>query len=100
MVGGILYYGVGQAKRWDIWRIIYVLCGRVTVVWSGILFFYLPDNVLTAKRFSVEERAMLIAWTAAYRTGVYNRKIKTEHTWEVFCDAQVWLAAVLLCLAE
>ena len=56
-----------------------MLCGRVTVVRSRILFFYLPDNMLTAKRFSVEERAILIARTAANRTGVYNRKLKTEH---------------------
>src|SRR5687768_4902256 len=27
MFGGVLFYGVGQAKGWDVWRIIYVLCG-------------------------------------------------------------------------
>ncbi|RKL08422.1 hypothetical protein BFJ71_g1710 [Fusarium oxysporum] len=34
MFGGILFYGVGQAKGWDVWRTIYVLCGGLTICWG------------------------------------------------------------------
>ncbi|KAK0392229.1 hypothetical protein NLU13_1726 [Sarocladium strictum] len=91
MFGGVLFYGVGQAKGWDVWRIIYVLCGGLTMVWGGLLWFFMPDNILNAKRFTTEERAMLIAQNARSRGGVFNRNIKWDQIKEVFLDAQVWL---------
>lgn len=100
MFGGILFYGVGQAKGWDVWRIIYVLCGGLTICWGVLLFFFLPNNILDAKRYSVEERAMLIAQSAANRTGVFNRKIKTAQIKEVFCDSQIWLLFFFTLLNE
>ncbi|KAI1841242.1 hypothetical protein JX265_010146 [Neoarthrinium moseri] len=100
MFGGILFYGVGQAKGWDVWRIIYVLCGGMTVAWGILLFFTLPNNILTAKRFSVEERAMLVAQSASNRGGVFTRKIKPAQIKEVFCDGQVWLLFFFVLLNE
>ncbi|KAF4448501.1 hypothetical protein F53441_8087 [Fusarium austroafricanum] len=100
MIGGILFYAVGQAKGWDVWRIIYILCGGMTICWGIILFFYLPNNILTAKRFTVEERAMLIAQSAKNRTGVFNRKIKYDQIREVFCDSQIWLLFFYVLLNE
>ncbi|KAG7420581.1 putative transporter [Fusarium oxysporum f. sp. raphani] len=91
MTGGVLFYGVGQAKGWDVWRIIYVLCGGLTIVWGVVLYLFMPDNVLTAKRFTIEERAMLIAQNARARGGVFNSKIRMKQVKEVFRDGQVWL---------
>lgn len=91
MFGGILFYGVGQAKGWDVWRIIYIICGGITVVWAVVLFFFMPDNILSAKSYTVQERAMLIAQAARSRGGVFNRTIKRNQIKEVFCDAQIWL---------
>lgn len=91
MVGGILFYGVGQAKGWDIWRIIYILCGGLTVVWGVVLWIFLPDSIFTAKRFSIEERTLLIARTLGNQTGTMNRTIKTSQVIEVFLDPQVWI---------
>ncbi|KAF4981385.1 hypothetical protein FZEAL_2815 [Fusarium zealandicum] len=100
MFGGVLFYGVGQAQGWDVWRIIYVLCGGLTICWGIMLFFFLPDNILTAKRFTVEERAMLVAQSARNRTGVFNRKIKYSQIKEVFCDSQIWLLFLFTLLNE
>jgi MFS family permease len=91
MFGGILFYGVGQSKGWDVWRIIYILCGGMTVIWGVILWFSMPDNILSARRFTTEERAMLIAQNARSKGGVFNRTIKKHQIKEVFCDGQVWL---------
>lgn len=100
MFGGILFFGVGQAKGWDVWRTIYVLCGGLTICWGILLFFFLPNNILTAKRYSIEERAMLIAQSARNKTGVFNRKIKWNQIREVFTDAQVWLLFFYVLLNE
>ncbi|KAJ4248711.1 hypothetical protein NW762_012549 [Fusarium torreyae] len=100
MFGGILFYGVGQAKGWDVWRIIYVLCGGMTICWGVLLFFFLPNNILTAHRYTVEERAMLIAQSARNKTGVFNRTIKWNQIREVFCDSQIWLLFFFTLLNE
>lgn len=91
MVGGILFFAVGQAKGWEAWRIIYVLCGGLTVTWGVLLFFTLPNNILSAGRLTIEERAMLVAQSARDRAGVFSSKIKPAQIKEVFFDAQVWL---------
>ncbi|QPC76212.1 hypothetical protein HYE68_006964 [Fusarium pseudograminearum] len=100
MFGGILFYGVGQAKGWAVWRTIYVLCGGMTICWGVVLFFFLPNNILTAKRYTIEERAMLIAQSARNKTGVFNRKIKWNQIREVFSDMQIWLLFFYVLLNE
>ncbi|TDZ53778.1 putative transporter [Colletotrichum trifolii] len=91
MIGGILFYGVGQADGWDVWRIIFVMCGGLTIIWGVVLFFFLPNNIMAAKRFSVQDKAHLIARSQSNKTGVYSRKIKTAQIKEAFTDLQVWL---------
>ncbi|EMR71465.1 putative allantoate permease protein [Eutypa lata UCREL1] len=100
MFGGILFFGVGQASGWDVWRIIYVLCGGLTICWGILLFFFLPDSILTAKRYTVEERAILIARSARNRTGVFSRTIKANQIKEVFTDSQIWLLFFYVLLNE
>lgn len=98
--GGILFYGVGYAKHFVIWKIIYIICGGMTVVWSLVLFFRLPNNIMSAKSFSIEEKALLIARAAKNRTGVYNRTIKLEQIKEALTDAQIWLLFFYVLLNE
>lgn len=98
--GGILFYGVGYAKHFVIWKIIYIICGGMTVLWSMVLFFRLPDNIMSAKGFTTEEKALLIARAAKNCTGVYNRKIKLPQVWEALTDAQIWMLFVYVLLNE
>ncbi|KAH8625013.1 MFS general substrate transporter [Alternaria alternata] len=90
-VGGILFYGCGYAKTFVVWKIIYIICGGMTVLWSILLFFRLPNNIMTAKSFTTEEKALLIARAASNRTGVYNRKIKLQQVLEALIDPQIWI---------
>ncbi|KAI4696009.1 uncharacterized protein J4E88_000180 [Alternaria novae-zelandiae] len=99
-VGGILFYGAGYAKSFVVWKIIYIICGGMTVLWSVVLFFRLPNNIMTAKSFSVEEKALLIARAASNRTGVYNRKIKLPQVWEALMDPQIWILFLFVTLNE
>jgi len=98
--GGILFYGVGFAKNFVIWKIIYIICGGMTVLWSILLFFRLPNNIMTAKSFNTEEKALLIARAAKNRTGVYNRKIKLPQVWEAMRDLQIWVLFFFVLLNE
>ncbi|KAI5236718.1 MFS general substrate transporter [Aureobasidium subglaciale] len=91
MVGGILFYGVGQLDGFPVWRVIFMLCGGLTIIWGIILFFFLPNNIMEAKFFSIEEKALLIARSQTNRTGVYNPKIKLSQVKEALTDPQIWI---------
>jgi MFS family permease len=100
MVGGILFYGVGFERHFPVWKVIFLLCGSVTVIWGAFLLYFLPSKVTTAKRFTPEERALVIARTHQNRTGLYNRKIKFEQIKEALLDPQVWLLFLYVLLNE
>jgi hypothetical protein len=49
---------------------VFSICGGVAILWwLGILIF-LPDNILSAKRFSNEDKALLIGRGKIARTGI------------------------------
>lgn len=65
-----------------------------------LLSFLLPDSILSAKRFTLEEKALLIARGRLGRTGILNKTIKWSQVREVFTDAQVWLLFFFVLLNE
>lgn len=100
MIGGILTYGIGQIDTFPVWKAIFLLCGGMTVFWGVLLFFLLPDSILTAKRFTTEEKALLIARGRLGHTGILNKTIKWSQIREAFTDAQVWLLFFFVLLNE
>ncbi|KAJ9646726.1 hypothetical protein H2204_000418 [Knufia peltigerae] len=100
IVGGTLFYGVGQAKGWQVWRIIFVLCGGVTILWGMVLWIFLPDNIFQGKRFTTDEKVMLLARVKSNQTGVLNKRIKTRQVKEALVDPQVWILFLYILLNE
>jgi sugar phosphate permease len=94
MVGGILAYGIGQIDSFPTWKAIFLLCGGITVLWGILLLLFLPDNIITAKRFGIQEKVILIGRGRLARTGVLSRSIKWYQIKEAFLDPQVWLLAL------
>lgn len=70
------------------------------MVWGCILLWFLPNNIMTAKRFTLEQKALLIARSQTNRTGVYNRKIKWSQIVEALTDTQVWVLFLFTLLNE
>ncbi|EME40593.1 hypothetical protein DOTSEDRAFT_135940 [Dothistroma septosporum NZE10] len=99
-VGGILFFAVGQAKGFAIWRAIFLLAGGCTLCWGFLLLVFLPDNIMAAKRFSPQEKAMLIARSQQNQTGVFNSKINVSQIKEALTDGQVWLLFLFVLLNE
>ncbi|PSN69829.1 major facilitator superfamily transporter [Corynespora cassiicola Philippines] len=100
MLGGIFSYGVGQIDSFPVWKAVFLLCGGITVLWGILLLFTLPDSILTAKWFSLEERALLVGRARLARTGVLNKKIKWYQVREAAMDPQVWLLTLFVLLNE
>lgn len=99
-VGGILFFAVGQAQGFEIWRAIFILAGGCTICWGFLLLFMLPDNIMTAKRFTPREKAMLIARSQQNQTGIFNPTIKMSQVKEALTDPQIWLLFLFVLLNE
>ncbi|KAH8895206.1 MFS general substrate transporter [Thozetella sp. PMI_491] len=91
MIGGVLTYAIGQIKTFPVWKAIFLMCGGITVLWGCVLMIFLPDSIIRAKRFSLQEKATLIARGRLGRTGILNRNIKFYQIKEALLDPQVWL---------
>ncbi|KAF5013367.1 hypothetical protein FDECE_614 [Fusarium decemcellulare] len=100
MLGGLLTYGIGQIKKFPVWKAVFMTCGGMTVVWGVVLLLFLPDSIMTARQFSLEERALLIGRGRLARTGILNKTIKWNQAREAFVDPQVWLLVLFMLLNE
>ncbi|KAI9925837.1 hypothetical protein MW887_005643 [Aspergillus wentii] len=100
MVGGLLTFGIGQMNGFPVWRAIFLICGGATVVWGGVLMVFLPNSILSARRFSVEEKVVLVGRGMRNQTGILNRSIKWYQIREAFTDPQVWLLFLFTLLNE
>lgn len=100
MIGGILSYGIGQIDGFPVWKAVFLVCGGMTVIWGVVLLCFLPDDILSARFFSLEEKALLIARARLAKTGVLNKKIKWNQVKECFYDAQVLILVLFVLLNE
>lgn len=100
MIGGILSYAIGQMQTFSVWRAIFILCGGLTVIWGVVLSVFLPDDIISAKRFTLQEKATLIGRGKIGRTGILNKKVKLYQVKEALLDPQVWLLTFFTLLNE
>lgn len=91
MIGGLLTYGIGQINTIAVWRAIYLILGGVTILWGLLMFMLLPDDIMSAKRFNLDDKILLIGRGRLNRTGIINRQIKWYQIREAFSDPQVWI---------
>lgn len=100
MIGGILSYGIGQIDSFTVWKAVFLVCGGATVIWGIVLLCLLPDSILTAKFFTLEEKAILVGRARLSRRGVLNKSVKWYQIREALGDPQVWLLALFTLLNE
>lgn len=100
MLGGLLSYAIGQIQGFQIWKSIFITCGGITVLFGGLLLWKLPDNILRAKGFSLEEKALLIGRARIGKTGILNRTLKWDQVWECLLDPQIWLLTLFVLVNE
>lgn len=100
MLGGVFSYGIGQIDSFPVWKAVFIVCGGLTIIWGFVLLWYLPDSIITAKFFTLEEKAILIGRARLAHTGVLNKKIKWYQIREALLDPQVWLLTLFTLLNE
>ena len=72
------------------WKIIFLTLGAFTILWSAVVFWFLPNNPLEAKWLSEREKYMLIQRKATDNTGMESKTFKKEQIWEALMDVKTW----------
>jgi MFS transporter, ACS family, allantoate permease len=73
------------------WKIIFLTLGAFTIIWSFVVFFFLPNNPLEAKWLSSRQKMILIQRKASDNTGMENKAFKWSHIREAALDVKMWL---------
>ncbi|RSL49570.1 hypothetical protein CEP51_015469 [Fusarium floridanum] len=92
MFGSLLAYGIGHAQSGIAsWRLIFIIFGAITLAWSLVILFFLPDDPSTAKFLTQEERTFAVNRAqkaqATSKTGQYE----WPQLWEALIDPKTWL---------
>ncbi|ETN41668.1 uncharacterized protein HMPREF1541_03604 [Cyphellophora europaea CBS 101466] len=74
------------------WKIIFLTLGAFTILWSLVVYFFLPNNPLEASFLSAREKLIIIQRKSADNTGMENKAFKPHHIKEALLqDPKTWL---------
>lgn len=73
------------------WKIIFLTLGAFTIIWSGVVFFFLPNNPLEAKWLSGREKLIIIHRKASDNTGMETKTFKIAQVYEAILDLKTWV---------
>ena len=78
------------------YQVIFVFFGALTVGFSVVSFFLMPDSPMEAKFLSEREKVVAIERLRMNQQGVMSRHWRWEHIWESFKDIKsyFWLALI------
>ncbi|KAK6369360.1 hypothetical protein LTS17_009703 [Exophiala oligosperma] len=99
---GLVSYGASFSDNGHLasWRIFLLTIGLATVAIGFVVFLYLPDSPVKARRFTDAEKVATLLRVKDNQSGTQNSKIKTDQLRLVFKDPGVWLIAVsVVCLS-
>lgn len=69
--------------------------GALTVIWSLVVFFYLPDTQANARFLSVEDRAKAAHRVHENMTGIKNSTWKPGQAMEALFDVKAWILVLI-----
>jgi MFS family permease len=102
VIGGLLMYAIGMAHlSFDAWRIMFIVCGGLTVV-AGILFVvFMPRDPSTAWFLKEHERKVAVERLALDRATRDRNDFNVAQAKEAVLDPRTWLLcsmALFICL--
>ncbi|KAF2094354.1 MFS transporter [Rhizodiscina lignyota] len=94
--GGLVSYGISFSKNNNFasWRIFLLTIGLFTAVAGVVVFFYLPDSPVKARRFTDAEKVATLLRVKDNQSGTQNAKIKADQLRLVFKDPGVYLVGL------
>ena len=95
----LINYGLGQIhSSLTTWKPLFLVLGSVTVVWSFVLFFCLPDSPLTTKGLTEDERAIALRRLERNNAGTISRTFNKAQFFEAFRDFKLYSCTLIILL--
>ncbi|EUC67298.1 MFS general substrate transporter [Rhizoctonia solani AG-3 Rhs1AP] len=91
---GAVNYGIGKSAQdapLATWKYMYIFAGSWTIAWGFLLLFLLPDNPMSARLFTLEERQLAVRRLQDNMTGVESKKFKRSQFIEAITDIKIWI---------
>lgn len=96
-ISPLINYGLGQIhSSLLVWKPLFLILGSVTVLWSSVLFFALPDSPLTTKGLTEAERAIAIRRLEQNNAGTISRTFNKAQFFEAFRDYKLYSCTLII----
>ncbi|KAL2872871.1 hypothetical protein SGCOL_011991 [Colletotrichum sp. CLE4] len=91
MFGSLITYGLGHiSSPLKEYQIIFIFFGIITVVFSIIMFLYMPDSPVEAKFLNDHDKLIAIERLRMNQQGVMSREWRWDHFKESIGDIKTW----------
>ncbi|WKT43884.1 Major facilitator superfamily [Fusarium oxysporum f. sp. vasinfectum] len=93
--GGLLAYGISNStKTYETtiqpWKIIFLVCGLLTVVFGGVFLWIVPDDQTNARWLTKKNQLLCIQRIKVNQQGIGNRHWKKHQALEAITDPLTW----------
>ncbi|OLN87698.1 putative transporter C757.13-like protein 2 [Colletotrichum chlorophyti] len=91
MFGSLITYGLGHiGSRLKEYQIIFLFFGVITVVFSVVMFIFMPDSPVEAKFLNDHDKLIAIERLRMNQQGVMSREWRWDHLRESLLDLKTW----------
>ena len=98
IVTGLLSYGIGHTNTAvATWRMLFIVLGRITTVWSVVVYTCLPSSPIEAWWLNDREKYICLERVRSSNTGVEDKNMKWYQVKECLTDPKVWLISIFAC---
>jgi hypothetical protein len=92
MFSGVINFGLGHAHSDHPWKALYYFCGSVTIAWSFVVYFFLPNSPLDPGRFfNTRERQVLVRRFEENPYGRDRQPLKMDQVKEAVLDIKTYI---------
>lgn len=92
MFSGVINFGLGHANSEHPWKALYYFCGSVTIAWSFVVYFLLPNSPLDPGRFfNAREREVLVRRFEENPYGRDRQPFKLDQVKEAATDIKTYI---------
>ena len=92
IIGSLVTYGLGHANSSVLYhyQTIFMFCGLLTVLYSFLVLWLMPDSPMEAKFLTERERLIATERLRANQMGISTQEWRWDHVWETMIDLKTW----------
>lgn len=77
------------------WQIMFLVFGLITIAVGVLVMLVVPDNPMTCKFLTHDEKVWAVERLRENKTGIENKRFKAYQVWECVRDPQTWLISLI-----